>query len=150
MEEYKPSQLPVDEPIPLSPSIDLGNSLTPTSLAEQLLTLLPVTPSLPLVSRLVFSLKPEQEDWDDPDFPYLYADLDDHSVLDLEGLVQSITRPIKDDVSSESLIAFATRMHDDLGSNVSLPREMYFVVLTEPFGCGANSPPMMPILSQNF
>ncbi|KAF5321891.1 hypothetical protein D9619_000594 [Psilocybe cf. subviscida] len=125
VDEYKPSQLPADEPIPLSPSIDLGNSFTPTSLAEQLLTLLPVTPSLPLVSRLVFSLKPEQEDWDDPDFPYLYADLDDHSVLDLEGLVQSITRPIKDDVSSESLVAFATRMHDDLGSNPS--DDAYFV-----------------------
>jgi maltodextrin utilization protein YvdJ len=71
------------------------------------------------VSRLIFSLKPEDEDWDEPDFPYLYCDLDNDEAFDLESLVQSVTRPIKDDISPETLSRFATKMHDYLGSNVS-------------------------------
>ena len=67
-----------------------------------MLSLIPDSPPLPLVVRLMFCLKPSDDDWDHPDFPYLYADLrgDDES-FDLEGIVQAISRPIRDDTSEE-------------------------------------------------
>lgn len=121
-EEYEPRPLPNPTPVYLSATVDLANSTTPTLLAEQLLSLLPVVPPLYLATRLIFSLKPEDEEWDRDGFPFLYTDLDidTEDILDLETLVQSVSRPIRDDVSPESLSKFATRMHDSLGSNVSL------------------------------
>jgi hypothetical protein len=118
-EEYEPRPLPNPTPVYLSATVDLANSTTPTLLAEQLLSLLPVVPPLHLATRLIFSLKPEDEEWDRDGFPFLYTDLD-IDTEDLETLVQSVSRPIRDDVSPESLSKFATRMHDSLGSNVSL------------------------------
>ncbi|KAF8969383.1 hypothetical protein BDZ97DRAFT_1653935 [Flammula alnicola] len=122
---YETKPLPAPTSMTLSPSVDLASSTNPTLLAENLLSLLPTSPPLSLVSRLVFSLKPEDEDWDDPDFPYIYSDLDNDEVMDLEGLVQSVTRPIRDDISPETLSRFATKMHDYLGSNPS--DDAYFV-----------------------
>jgi len=120
--KYQPKPLPNPTLVYLSPTVDLANSTTPTLLAEQLLSLLPVVPPLPLATRLIFSLKPEDEEWDRSGFPFLYTDLDMdiEDIVDLETLVQSVSRPIRDDVSPESLSKFATRMHDSLGSNVSL------------------------------
>jgi len=121
-EEYEPRPLPVQTPGYLPATVDLANTSTPTLLAEQLLSLLSVVPPLHLATRLIFSLKPEDEEWDRDGFPFLYTDLDidTEGILDLETLVQSVSRPIRDDVSPESLSKFATRMHDFLGSNVSL------------------------------
>lgn len=119
VQTYEPKQLPLPTSVKLSSSIDVANSANPTHLAEHLLALLPVPPPLPLVSRLIFSLKPEDEDWDHPDFPYLYSDLDHEDISDLESLVQSATRPIRDDISPDTLSRFATKAHDCIGSNVS-------------------------------
>ncbi|KIM46475.1 hypothetical protein M413DRAFT_64947 [Hebeloma cylindrosporum] len=125
VEEYEPRPLPNSTPVHLSATVDLANSTTPTLLAEQLLSLLPVVPPLHLATRLIFSLKPEGEEWDRDGFPFLYTDLDIDDNMDLETLVQSVSRPIRDDVSPESLSKFATRMHDSLGSNPS--DDAYFV-----------------------
>ncbi|KAF9481882.1 hypothetical protein BDN70DRAFT_802571 [Pholiota conissans] len=112
---YETRPLPVPRPTSISPGADVANSKKPTQLAEDLLSLLPSPPTLALVSRLIFSLKPEDEDWDEPDFPYLYSDLDDDEVSNLESLVHSVTRPIRDDIPPETLARFATKMHDYLG-----------------------------------
>lgn len=116
---YKPKRLPILAPLPLATSVDPANSSRPTLLAEQLLQLLPVCPQLSVATRLIFALKPESEDWDHPDFPYLFSDLDVAENSDLESLVRVAGRPIKDDISSEAITAFAMAMHDSLGSNVS-------------------------------
>ncbi len=126
---YKPKPLPVSVSIPLSPALDVANSVHPTALAEQLLALMPSPAPLPLLIRLMFCLKPEKEDWDNPDFPYVFSHFDkifgddniENEVFDLESLVQSVSKPMKDDVSAESLTEFVGKMRDLLGSNVSIP-----------------------------
>ncbi|GJE84533.1 hypothetical protein PsYK624_006090 [Phanerochaete sordida] len=72
---YDPRPMPVLETIPLSAALDPANARDPTALASQLLNLIPDAPSLPLVIRLMLCLKPTNEDWDLPEFPYLFADL---------------------------------------------------------------------------
>lgn len=106
--------------MPISSNVDPANSLNPTSVAEQLLLLLDEpTPSLSVATRLIFSLKPEKYDWDLPGFPELYAELNIPDDDDLEKLVKSVGRPVRDDVSSETITRFAEKMHDVLGTNVS-------------------------------
>ncbi|KDR84049.1 hypothetical protein GALMADRAFT_236653 [Galerina marginata CBS 339.88] len=114
---YEPKALPVSTSMPLSSSVDPTNSPSPVLLAEQLLKLLPISPPLHVATRLLFSLKPESEDWDHPEFPNLYSELDVAEDSDLEGLVNSSGRPIRDEISSDSISTFATIMHDSLGSN---------------------------------
>lgn len=123
VQDYKPGQLPVPTCTALSTTVDVANSPNPTGPADQLLSLLPVPPPLPLVSRLIFSLKPEDEDWDLPEFPYLYSDLENDDIEDLASLVQSVTRPIRDDISPDVLSRFAAKAHDFLGLNVSFIRD---------------------------
>ena len=83
--------MPIYEPKPLGTGtfIEKRRSLkflASIQLAEQLLSLIPDSPPLPLVVRLMFCLKPSDDDWDHPDFLNLYADLggDDES-FDLEN-----------------------------------------------------------------
>ena len=108
------------EPVPLSRNVDPSSSSLPIQLAEQLLSLIPESPPLLLVVRLMLCLKPSDDEWDHPDFLYLYADLggDDES-FDLEGIVQAISRPIRDDTSEEVLSAFVNRIVDLIGPKVS-------------------------------
>ncbi|EPQ59195.1 hypothetical protein GLOTRDRAFT_33360, partial [Gloeophyllum trabeum ATCC 11539] len=109
----EPKQLPSVEPSPLLPSLDPSNSPDPTSLAKQLLTLIDDAPPLPLLIRLMFCLKPSNEDWENPDFPYLYADLDyaaDAQHFDLQEAYAAIGRPIADDTSAESFVRFAEKV----------------------------------------
>ena len=123
--ERKPLKLP--PPLSLSPLLDLANSPNPTALAEQLLTLMPSPTPLPLLIRLMFCLKPEEEDWDNPDFPYVYSNFEmalndedfENEAFDLGSLVQSVSKPLKDDVSAQLLTEFAGKMKDLLGSDVS-------------------------------
>lgn len=117
---YEPKPFGSLEPVPLSRNIDPSSSSHPIQLAEQLLSLIPDSPPLSLVVRLMFCLKPSDDDWDHPDFPYLYADMggDDES-FDLEGIVQAISRPIRDDTSDEVLSAFVNRILDLIGPKVS-------------------------------
>ncbi|KAF9567392.1 hypothetical protein CPC08DRAFT_740271 [Agrocybe pediades] len=113
---YEEKVLPTSAPIPLSSNVDPGCATKPTSLAEQLLNLMNEPPTLSIATRLVFSLKPEKDDWDHPDFPYLYSDLEVHEDYTIQDLVQSAERPIRDDIPSELLSVFAMAVHDSLKS----------------------------------
>ncbi|KZT71498.1 hypothetical protein DAEQUDRAFT_665661 [Daedalea quercina L-15889] len=105
---YKPKPLPTFEPVQISRALDPSNSLDPSALARQLLNLIPDAPPLPLAIRLVFCLKPASDDWDLPEFPYIFADLDANAAqLDLEKASVVTTRPVSDDVEDEVLLRFA-------------------------------------------
>ena len=119
--EYEPRSIPALNSVSLPKAVDPSNSTEPTMLAQHLLSLLPDTPPLSLIIRLMFCLKPPDEDWDHPDFPYLYSDLDsEDEIYDLATLVQSISRSVKDDVSADTLSTFAEKITDFLGPKVSL------------------------------
>ena len=61
-------------------------------IAHQLISLLPDSRPLSLVVRLIFCLKPTNEDWEHPD---LYSDLDNEDEMySIANLVQFISRPI--------------------------------------------------------
>src|SRR5882762_2549954 len=116
---YTPRLLPNMDPTPLSPAIDPSNARDPTALASQLLSLIPDAPPLSLVIRLMFCLKPTNDDWDLPEFPYLYADLDEDTMdFDLEKALKLTTRPIADDAPYEMLQSFADRVADAIGPKV--------------------------------
>lgn len=120
-EDYEPKPQPSVEPFPLSRSVDPSASADPTQLAASLLSLIPQSPPLALVTRLMFCLKPSNEDWDHPDFPYLYADLDvDVDGFDLEKALRCTTRPVPDDVSYESLATFALKVVESIGPKVGV------------------------------
>ncbi|KAF8326413.1 hypothetical protein F5887DRAFT_1197258 [Amanita rubescens] len=112
--DAKPLQLP--EPVPLTKAVDPANSSDPLALARTLLLLMPESPSLSLVIRLMFCLKPSNDDWDHPDFPYLHAYIDrDDTAFDLESVVQNLSRPLPEDTTIEALEAFAARVADLIG-----------------------------------
>ncbi|KAF9266285.1 hypothetical protein L218DRAFT_897341 [Marasmius fiardii PR-910] len=101
--------IPQPQPIPLSRSLDVANARDPTELSKQLLSLTNDPPSLSLASRLVLCMKPEVDDWDDPDFPHLYADIKAELSLDnlsLESAVECLSRPIPEDTSKELMVRF--------------------------------------------
>ncbi|CAA7258559.1 unnamed protein product [Cyclocybe aegerita] len=131
--DYEPKPLPTPSHILLPSALDVTNSAKPVSLVHQILSLLPSPPPLSLIIRLMFCLKPDSEDWDDPEFPYVYSDLDkrfneddvESEVFDLESLVKTVSKPLRDDVSVESLNEFAERMQDFLISNT--PDDVYYV-----------------------
>lgn len=130
VESYEEKPLPVVEPLPISKAIDPANSSEPKLLAEKLLSIISDSVSLPLVIRLMFCLKPADDDWEDPDFPHLYSDLEDNEAdFDLEGIVSSMRRPIQDDIptDSEAFAKLATRVLDFIGPKVcpSLFYELY-------------------------
>lgn len=106
-------------PTPLSPALDPANSADPTTLTRNLLSLIPDAPPLPLVIRLMFCLKPVNDDWDLPEFPYLHPDLDDDPVdFDLDYAYQLTSQPVADDVPLEILQRFADRVADAIEPKV--------------------------------
>lgn len=110
---YEARPLPVLEPTPVSPALDLARSSDPTHLARQLLALIPDAPPLNLVIRLMFCLKPPNDDWDLPEFPHLYSDLHEEDVdIDLDSAYRCLSRPVADDVSLEALLRFAEKVAD--------------------------------------
>ncbi|KAH9022369.1 hypothetical protein EDB83DRAFT_86186 [Lactarius deliciosus] len=113
---YAPSALPSLIPTPLSPPLDPANSEDPTILTRNLLSLIPDAPPLSLVIRLMFCLKPANDDWDLPEFPYLHPDLDvDPMEFDLDYAYQLTSQPVADDVSLDVLRRFADRVADAIG-----------------------------------
>ncbi|KAH9983532.1 hypothetical protein BJV74DRAFT_614460 [Russula compacta] len=111
-----PGALPLLTPTPLSPALDPANSGDPTTLTRNLLSLIPDAPPLPLVIRLMFCLKPANDDWDLPEFPYLHPDLGDDSInFDLDYAYQLTSQPVADDVPLEVLQRFADRIADATG-----------------------------------
>jgi hypothetical protein len=116
---YVPKPLPAVEPRPLSQAVDPSRMLDPTTLAKQLLSLIPDSPPLALVIRLMFCLKPTNDDWDLPDFPYLHADLEaEFTDFDLEAALLCTAKPVRDDISYEALSAFATKVAESVGPKV--------------------------------
>lgn len=106
-------------PLPLSPALDPANSADPTTLTRSLLSLIPDAPPLPLVIRLMFCLKPANDDWDLPEFPYLHPDLDDDPVdFDLDYVYEMTGQPVADDVPLEVLQRFADRVADAIEPKV--------------------------------
>ncbi|PPR02660.1 hypothetical protein CVT24_002143 [Panaeolus cyanescens] len=125
-DEYSISKsLPLVEPSPLPMSVDPGNSNEPWALAEKLLGLLPVVPSLSLVTRLIFCLKPQSEDWDEPNFPYLYVNLDEEvDFPSIQSVVELLCRPIQEDITAETFIKFAETVDTLIASKT--PDDAFF------------------------
>ncbi|KAF5333157.1 hypothetical protein D9611_002711 [Ephemerocybe angulata] len=113
---YEQTALPVVDPIPLSKAIDPANSSQPKELAEKLLSIISDSVPLPLVVRLMFCLKASDEDWEDQEFPHLYADLENaEEDFDLKGIVSSVARPVEDGVPAEAYVTLANRVSDFIG-----------------------------------
>lgn len=97
---YSPGPLDLPDPVYISPALDLANVSDPTCLAKQFLALIPNAPPLNLVICLMFCLKPPNDDWDLPDFPRLYADLNEEETdIDLDSAFRCLSRPVAEDVS---------------------------------------------------
>ncbi|KIK67662.1 hypothetical protein GYMLUDRAFT_237881 [Collybiopsis luxurians FD-317 M1] len=118
----------------LPSSINPANSADPTFLARNLLSLLDDPPPLSLITKLMFCLKPDNDDWDDPEFPYLFVDFDreifqsyiktdediaqeeeEEANFDLESTLDAMSRPVSDTVSEDTLTKFAQIVADSLG-----------------------------------
>ncbi|KAF5358962.1 hypothetical protein D9758_004905 [Tetrapyrgos nigripes] len=115
-----PSHKPVPsvDPIPLSNTLDPANAQDPTKLAKSLLSVIDDAPPLSLVTRLMFCQKPANEDWDDENFPYLYADLEQACAdedFSLEAAVDCLLKPISDTVSEDTLSKFVEAIVGTLG-----------------------------------
>lgn len=134
--------MPSVESQTLSASVNPASSSEPTFLARNLLSLLDDAPSLSLASKLMFCLKPENDDWDDPDFPYLFVDFDrdifqtnskmdregdeDEDVngegevtFDFEATLDAMSRPVSDTVSEDTLTKFAQAVAGSIGPKTS-------------------------------
>ncbi|XP_006456758.1 hypothetical protein AGABI2DRAFT_122649 [Agaricus bisporus var. bisporus H97] len=114
---YQPAiALPTPLPRTLSADLDLSQSSDPTALASAFLSLMPKAPSLASAIRRMFCLKFANDDWDNPLFPHLYANLDDDSDdYDLESIVSSLDKPLPDDPSQDSLDRFVERLTEFIG-----------------------------------
>lgn len=116
---YTPGLPQLPEPVSISPALDLANASDPTCLARQLLALIPDPPSLNLVIRLMFCLKLPNDDWDLPEFPHLYSDLNEEDMdIDLDSAFRCLSRPVAENVSVESLQRFAEKIVDAIGPMV--------------------------------
>ncbi|KAG6331216.1 hypothetical protein ID866_7871 [Astraeus odoratus] len=74
-------------------------------------------PSLNVVIRLMFCLKPPNEDWDLPEFPHLYSDLHEEDMdIDLDSAYRCLSRPVADDIPPESLQRFAEKIADAIST----------------------------------
>ncbi|KAJ7682303.1 hypothetical protein DFH06DRAFT_971102 [Mycena polygramma] len=124
---YEPKLVPSVDRRPLSRAVDPSSMLDPTRLATQLLSLIPDSPPLALVIRLMFCLKPGNDDWDLPEFPYLHADLDaDMEEFDLETAVLCTAKPVRDGISYDALSAFATKVAESIGPKQQVELEAVF------------------------
>lgn len=113
---YSPLSLPTHSSIPLVPALDAAKSNDPTALARNLLALIPDAPSLFLVIRLMFCLKQPNDDWELPEFPHLYSDLNKEEMdIDLDTAFRCLSRPVVDDISSEQLHRFARKVSEAVG-----------------------------------
>ncbi|EIW76295.1 hypothetical protein CONPUDRAFT_158322 [Coniophora puteana RWD-64-598 SS2] len=104
------------KPIPLAAALDPANADDPTALARALLQLIPGSPSLELAIRLMFCLKPSNDDWDLPEFPYLYTDLCEEDIsVELDTAFKSLSKPVAPDTSAEAFQRFAEKIRDPAG-----------------------------------
>ena len=117
---YEPSPLPAIRPSQLAEALNPASHYDPTSVALSLLKLIPDAPPFLLVTRLAWCIKPEAQDWDLPEFPYLYADIEGEGELTAEDAAFITKRPVPDDVAFDALERFAARVIDSLGPAVSV------------------------------
>ena len=118
---YHLNPLPVMENTPLTGSLDPANAKDPTSLARQLLELIPESPSLAIVVRLMYCIKPSDNDWEHPDFPHLYVDLAKETPdFALEGAVKLTAEQISDDLTPDQLSQFTDKVLNTVGPPVRL------------------------------
>ncbi|CAL1700381.1 unnamed protein product [Somion occarium] len=123
---YTPKNILPSEPPPVAKAIDPSMSRDPTHLARQLLALIPNAPPLPLVIQLMFCLKPSNEDWDLPEFPFLHPSLDQEiATFDLEQADTLTTRPVAEDTKPEQLEYFANLVAGAVGDKDD--RQAYIV-----------------------
>ncbi|KAG0702413.1 hypothetical protein DFH29DRAFT_501412 [Suillus ampliporus] len=113
---YSPLSLPTHSSVPLVPALDAAKSNDPTALARNLLALIPNAPSLALIIRLMFCLKQPNDDWELPEFPHLYSDLNEEEMdIDLDTAFRSLSRPVAGDIQSEQLQRFAKKVSEAVG-----------------------------------
>ncbi|KIJ69801.1 hypothetical protein HYDPIDRAFT_171781 [Hydnomerulius pinastri MD-312] len=113
---YTPGLLQLPDPVSISPALDLAKASDPTQLARQLLALIPDAPSLNLIIRLMFCLKPPNDDWDLPEFPHLFSDLNEDELdIDLDSAFRSLSRPVADGIPVEPLQRFAEKVAEAIG-----------------------------------
>ena len=125
---YQPRTLRHLTYTPISPSLDLANKLDPSELARNLLSLIPDAPDLRLIIRLMFCLKPSNEDWEEKNFPHLYSDLEkDLDELNLDKAVEMTARPVSDDVEEDVLKDFAQRLGDSVVDYVCIRSILCFI-----------------------
>ena len=118
---YRPNLLPVVEHSSLTGPLDPANAKDPTLLARQLLELTHESPSLAIVVRLMYCVKPSDVDWEHPDFPYLYVDIDqDIADFSLEKAVKLTTEQISDQLTSDQLSHFADKISNTIGPPVCI------------------------------
>jgi hypothetical protein len=128
---YSPISLPTHSSVPLVPALDAAKSNDPTALARSLLALIPNAPSLSLVIRLMFCLKQPNDDWELPEFPHLYSDLNEEEMdIDLDTAFRCLSRPVVDDVSSEQLHRFARKVAEAVGPRVCLLKSIPIQTIT--------------------
>ncbi|EJD01547.1 uncharacterized protein FOMMEDRAFT_90409 [Fomitiporia mediterranea MF3/22] len=116
-QSYVPKQVPQISYSTLPPALDPANNSNPTELAQSLLTLIPLEqrPSLSLIIRLMFCLKPSNEDWEEKEFPHLYTVLDQEvEDMNLEKAVEMTSRPVSDAVDEKVLLDFAAKLGDSV------------------------------------
>lgn len=131
LSSYEPRELPSAERTALCSALDPSNSADPTMLALQLLSLNPNTPSLELIIRLMLCLKVPSDDWDLPEFPYLYFHLEELDDLDLESIYSCMSKPIPDSSSYESRKRLADRIADLIGPKVGSRRQTILTKLNK-------------------
>ena len=84
---------------------------------------------LSLVVHLMFCLRPTNEDWEHPDLPYLYSDLDSEDEMhSIATLVQFISRPVTTKTMFRSTLSPA-RIIDFLEPKVSF--DFYRIFYTQ-------------------
>ncbi len=115
---YEPITLPAVNPVPLSKAIDPANAADPTFLAKNLLKMMPDAPPLPLAIRLMYCLKPTDDDWENETFPYHGTSLEFNDELDLAQAGDMISRPLRRETAETAISAFASRVNDLIGSKV--------------------------------
>ncbi|KZV64689.1 hypothetical protein PENSPDRAFT_757048 [Peniophora sp. CONT] len=114
---YEPSPLPTSQLRQLEDALNPASHYDPAVLALSLLKLIPDAPPFSLVVPLSWCLKPEEDDWERPDFPYIYADLEEWGEGELTaGKACLVTkRPASDDISFDARERFVLRVIDSLG-----------------------------------
>lgn len=106
---YTPKNTIASEPPPIAKALDPSMARNPTQLARQLLNLIPNAPPLSLIIRLMFCLKvPSDDDWDNPEFPYIYPSLDqDPATFEFEQAKALLKRPVAEDTKPAEMQRFA-------------------------------------------